>query len=182
MAVIFGEAALSEQILGKILSYSRAVTEKFQWNCNIHFWPEGLINTHGVVMTHMLSAEATIAIFRDLRANGHLSYLPKEKTAMIYSWLPGSGIAWHPDYGNKSSMTIYLNREWRPDHGGYFCWKDWGEDLPQHTYDYAPTEGRIRMPQFNHYVYMNDAEWHCTTITSTLAPPRLSLQMFFDKE
>ena len=76
-------------------------------------------------------------------------------------------------------MTIYLSRGWRPDFGGYFCWKDWDSNFPRGSYTCAPLEATMRLPTYNAYVHISEAEWHTTTLTLPTAPPRLSLQLFF---
>jgi len=181
MAVIFGDDALSDKTIATLFSYAEEAKKKFAWGSNVYLWPPTLTITNGVVLTLSLPANATEAIFAELVGRGKLPYHPKDGIMMFYSWLPGSSITWHSDYLDKNSMTVYLTKDWRPDHGGYFCWRDWDETFPRHTYGSPPDECRMRLPKYNHYVYMTDAEWHTTTITAPSAPPRLSLQMFFGK-
>jgi hypothetical protein len=112
---------------------------------------------------------------------GKLPYLPKNAVVMFYAWMPGSYITWHTDYLDKNSMSVYLHRECDPNHGGYFCWQDWGRGIERHDWRAPPAQCQMALPRFNSYVYMDDAEWHTVTMTTPNAPPRLSLQMFFGK-
>jgi hypothetical protein len=182
MAVIFGEDALSEEGIDRLLSHVEESKKKFTWNSNYNLWSPTLIVPNGVVLTYVLPEKMADELFLELVARGKLSYHPASRIMMFYSWLPGSAITWHSDYTDKNSMTIYLSRDWKPDYGGYFCWRDWDHTLQRHDYSAPPVDSRMRMPVFNHYVYMTEAEWHTTTITAANAPPRLSLQMFFEKE
>ena len=180
MTVSFGQNALADEMLDAVFAYVEPQKKKFQWSSNVLSWSPALTVGNGAVLTHILPEGLTSSIYINLLDRGILERIPTNKVAMFYIWLPGSSITWHADYADKQSMTIYLNKSWNPDHGGYFCWKDWGEDLPKNSYDNPPAECRMRMPEFNNYVRMTEAEWHTTTITAAVAPPRLSLQMFFD--
>jgi hypothetical protein len=180
MTVSFGSNALTAEVLDAVFNYIEPQKKQFRWGSNILVWSPELTVGSGAVLTHMLPEGLTSSIYINLVDQGILDRIPKNKVAMFYAWLPGSSITWHADYIDKQSMTIYLNRNWNPDHGGYFCWKDWGGDLQKHSYESPPKECRMRMPEYNHYVHMTEAEWHTTTITAVVAPPRLTLQMFFD--
>jgi hypothetical protein len=181
MTVSFGRDALTDRVLDAVFAYIEPQKKQFRWGSNVLAWsPALIVGNGGAVLTHILPEGLTDSIYLNLLDRGILQRLPKNKIAMFYIWLPGSNITWHADYIDKQSMTIYLNKEWNPDHGGHFCWKDWGDDLPKHSYGAPPKECRMRTPEYNHYVHMTEAEWHTTTITAAASPPRLSLQMFFD--
>lgn len=181
MAVIFGEDALLEQTIDKLFTYIEDVKKKFLWGSNVYLWSPQLTITNGVVLTHQLPENMAQVIMFELAARNKLPYLPENAVVMFYSWQPGSNITWHTDYDNKNSMTIYLSKDWNPDHGGYFCWKDWDESFPKGESAHPPEECKMKLPKYNHYVFMTGAEWHSTTIMAPSAPPRLSLQMFFKK-
>jgi predicted RNA methylase len=182
MAVTFGKDALSEEKINDLMSHIEESQKTFKWASNYTLWQPTLVVPNGAVLTYILPEAMANEIFAELVARRKLPYLPQNRTMMFYKWLPGSAITWHSDYTDKNSMTIYLSRDWKPDYGGYFCWRDWDEVFRRHDYGAPPIESRMRMPVFNQYVYMTDAEWHTTTITAANAPPRLSLQMFFEKE
>jgi hypothetical protein len=182
VAVVFGEDALSEEKIAAVLSHIEESKKNFSWGSNYHLWSPTLIIPNGAVLTYLLPDAMMDELFSELVARGKLSYRPNSRIIMFYVWLPGAAITWHSDYTDKNSMTIYLSRDWDPNYGGYFCWREWDDTFRRHDYSAPPVESRMRMPLFNNYVYMTDAEWHTTTITAANAPPRLSLQMFFEKE
>jgi hypothetical protein len=181
MAVIFGKNALSAETIGDLLSYAEDKKKEFVWGSNFHMWSPNLTIATGAVLTHALPGERADAIYRELAQRGTLPYYPNYRSIMFYSWFAGSNITWHFDYQDKSSMTVYLCEDWKPNDGGYFCWKEWSESFPKYTYDSPPDECQMRLPIFNDYVYITEAEWHTTTITAPSAPPRFTLQMFFSK-
>lgn len=182
MAVFFGTDALSDKTIELLLGYIEEQKKRFAWGSNYFIWSPTLSVSSGAVLTHVLPDSIVEPIFCELYKRGKLYYLPKSRVMMFYAWFPGSSITWHSDYLDKSSMTIYLTKDWNPDHGGYFCWKEWGDDMPRHSFDRPPAVCQMRLPKFNEFVFMSDAEWHTTTITAYCAPPRLTLQMFFEKE
>ena len=66
----------------------------------------------------------------------------------------------------KIASTIYLNKNWDRDHGGLFMCKN-GEDYLAIT------------PKYNHCIINTNDEIHGTTLTTTDAPKRETLQIFF---
>jgi hypothetical protein len=181
MAVLFGDDALSAQTIEQLMAYIDGRKRDFCWGSNLHLWDTSLVRGSAAVLSHKLDAAAMHALFSELHARGKLPFVPTDAVMMFYAWLPGSYITWHSDYVDKHSMTIYLNREWDPNHGGGFCWRDWGDGLERHDWRAPPRDCRMLAPRFNAYVHMTDAEWHTVAMTTPNAPPRLSLQMFFGK-
>ena len=180
MAVIFGEDALSEKTLARMFSYIEKARAEFVWNANLLIWPPNLIASTGAVLTHILPEQIADSLFSEILERGKIPYRPRAKMMMFYSWLPGSSIAWHRDYPDKNSLSIYLNKDWKADDGGCFCWKEWDDSMKRDS-EIPPDVCSLRVPKYNNYVYMTDAEWHAVTITAPRAPARLSLQAFFDK-
>jgi hypothetical protein len=179
MAVIFGQDALSDSTLEKLSSYLRSREKEFVWGSNYLLWPPTLTTRGGgVVLTHKLTPEWTESLLEELHSREKLSYMPSSGTAMYYAWFGGSSINWHTDYADKSSMTIYLSKEWLAEYGGYFCWKDWDSSDLNSNGD-VPREARIRVPMYNTFVHITKAEWHATTYSAPFAPVRSTLQLFF---
>jgi hypothetical protein len=181
MAVTFGEDALSESTIANVMDYIKDQKRQFVWASNFLLWDPSLV-LGGAVLTHKFCAARTESLFRELRDRGKLKYTPSDGVAMFYAWFGGSNIPWHYDYIEKSSMTIYLSDGWKADYGGYFCWKDWDKGTPKGFYELAPIQAQMRLPLYNTFVYMTEAEWHSTTLTVPSAPPRFSLQLFFAHE
>jgi len=47
-----------------------------------------------------------------------------ETASIINVWGRGSFICAHPDGNYSKAITIYLNRDWNHDKGGFFNWQD----------------------------------------------------------
>ena len=107
--------------------------------------------------------------------------LQKVTNFLIYYWTPGSYIPWHGDDDRWDSGTIYLNKEWDQDQGGFLCWKE-----NNHT-------NRMIIPEYNTLALKRGGVHvlHCTTPVTkplyeqrdgqTYQKMRCTLQ-FFQKE
>ena len=85
---------------------------------------------------------------------------------MFYYWLPGSYIPWHRDSSHEAGMTIHLNDEWLIKYGGLFNY-------------YKENTIKGIKPEKNLGVLQIGGVGHSTTIISSTAPIRRTLQMFF---
>jgi hypothetical protein len=83
-----------------------------------------------------------------------------------YKWTKGSYIPWHEDMGYKSGTTIYLNESWDKNWGGYFAYE---------------ISGKIKCikPEFNMAVKIKPPIQHTVFLTSSVAPIRETLQIFY---
>jgi Rps23 Pro-64 3,4-dihydroxylase Tpa1-like proline 4-hydroxylase len=90
----------------------------------------------------------------------------KVKTASFCYYLQKSYINWHNDMGHSGAATIYLNEKWDKEDGGFF------------VYELNNNLG-IEIPKFNKCVFQKDKLFHATTPTSSNAPIRKILQVFF---
>ncbi|MDY0745625.1 2OG-Fe(II) oxygenase [Paucibacter sp. R3-3] len=181
MAVIHGRDALSESTLERLLQYLEERRKQPVWNTNINLWDQGIVHASAPVLVHPIEQSFSNDLLAELHARGKLPYLHQGETVMFYAWPPGSYIPWHSDFVDKYSMTVYLNREWNPDHGGAFCWQDWGVGIERHDWSGPPVQSQMIRPRHNAYALMTDTEWHCVTATTSNAPARLTLQLFLPR-
>ncbi|MBV8603663.1 MAG: 2OG-Fe(II) oxygenase [Pelomonas sp.] len=181
MAVIHGREALSEATLDKLVRYIEARRKQAVWNTNVNLWDAGIVHASAPVIVHPIEAGFSDELLAELHARGKLPYLHQGVTVMFYAWPAGSYIPWHSDFTDKYSMTVYLNRDWHPDHGGAFCWQDWGVGIERHDFAAPPLQCQMIRPRHNAYALMTDTEWHCVTATTPNAPARLTLQMFLPR-
>lgn len=84
---------------------------------------------------------------------------------LIQYWSKGSFLDWHTDSAYSDALTIYLNKEWRPEWGGYFLYG------PQSNFS-----GII--PRENLAVLQPSGIPHCVTPITVDYKVRISLQMF----
>lgn len=181
MAVIHGCDALSSATLERLFVYIEARRKEPVWNANINLWESGIVHRSSPVLVHSIEQAFSDALLAELHERGKLPYRHEGVPVMFYAWPAGSYIPWHSDFIDKYSMTVYLNQAWKPDHGGAFCWQDWGLGIERHDWSAPPLQCQMIRPRFNAYALMTDAEWHAVTMTTPDAPPRLTLQMFLPR-
>jgi Rps23 Pro-64 3,4-dihydroxylase Tpa1-like proline 4-hydroxylase len=169
------EDALSDNILKDISDTFSDNKEKFTWTTNHLFWPSYLNKYQGTVLILKLNDALKEKIYSHIIDKGIIS-TPLETSALLYQWLPGSSISWHDDVRAADQTwlgcTIYLNRIWDADWGGWFAWRD------NKNADTASMIG----PKFNRAVSLRKNIEHHVTITSPLAPPRITVQLFYRVE
>ena len=103
----------------------------------------------------------------------------KNKNIMIYYWTRYSYIPWHNDYTYEGVITVYLNKKWHPDFGGYFLYSDSlsSEMVPDNT-DIPNIKAII--PKKNMAVLQTDKIHHCTTPVNFMGDLRLTIQAFLE--
>jgi hypothetical protein len=181
MAVIHGRDALSDATLERVFQYIEARRKDAVWNTNLNLWDAGIVHQSSPVLVHPIEQAFSNDLLAELHERGKLPYRHEGITVMFYAWPAGSYIPWHSDFVDKYSMTIYLNQQWNPDHGGAFCWQDWGLGIERHDWSAPPVKAQMIRPQFNAYALMTDTEWHAVTMTTPNAPARLTLQLFLPR-
>jgi Rps23 Pro-64 3,4-dihydroxylase Tpa1-like proline 4-hydroxylase len=169
------EDVLSTDILNDISSMFSDNKEKFTWTTNHLFWPQYLNKYQGTVLILNLTDELKNKIYNHLVGKNIMSK-PLATSALLYQWLPGSSISWHDDSRVADQTwlgcTIYLNQTWDADWGGWFCWRE---------IKGADTASMIG-PKFNRAVLLRKNVEHHVTITSPIAPPRVTIQLFYRSE
>lgn len=111
-----------------------------------------------------------------------LKKTPKQFFTHLHHSGPLESYPWHtdvhseyhdPDYTGDNfdgtmGITIYLNKNWDQDWGGYFLYKD-SKDA---------TSGGFVQPVYNRAVFNNGKEYHAVSGTGLRCDVRLSIQIF----
>lgn len=85
--------------------------------------------------------------------------------AMYYKWMPGSYIPWHSDHSWDFALTIYCNKNWDENWGGYFAYKD-------------NSNIACIKPEFNVATRIYTPLEHSVFTTTPDADPRVTIQIF----
>jgi hypothetical protein len=172
---------LSEEFINQLLTWNEETKTGDVWASNQTKWIDVLkYATGGTIISRALPDEWKNPIYYELVNRNKLDYLPHSSSAILYMGFPTSCVNWHPDYADYDAMSIYLNKEWDSNWGGWFAWTD--EHKGSSEFGINPKSGEFYSPQYNTGVYSTEREWHCTTPTATVAPPRISIQLFFSKK
>ena len=157
---------LSENIIVNIKKIVEDNLDSTNWKTSM-FWQEQIKKSSAVLPLFNLDNFSEI---KELILDFYKPYLNfknfKNFHLTYYIWPPLSYIPFHYDGSYKIASTIYLNKNWDRDHGGLFMCKN-GEDYLAIT------------PKYNHCIINTNDEIHGTTLTTTDAPKRETLQIFF---
>jgi Rps23 Pro-64 3,4-dihydroxylase Tpa1-like proline 4-hydroxylase len=148
---------LSKDTLTKVIEHNNKMNMRSLCTNSLHHWREEIIHFSKEVRIYNLdeNSEEYKLIEKDVG---------KCKGILYYYWQPGSYIAWHHDQMHDKAITIYLNDEWNYKDGGLFQYMD--KDI------------KTIIPKHNRGVIQTGFVEHSTTITTTDAPIRKSIQIF----
>jgi len=133
-----------------------------------------------------LSKELSPKRKKNLLTQGIFAKEPKEYDALIYNAYPLSSVGWHTDKHDEyehggsqclscrdvAGISIYLNREWKPNWGGCFMLKD----------NKCDTQGKFYEPIYNRAVINNGRDVHAVSAVTNGAKNRYSVQIFVDRD
>jgi hypothetical protein len=174
------EDTLSEFLIEEILNWNAESKGRDVWASNQVKWTDSLKSaTSGTILSRVLSDEMKVRIYTELHQRGKLQYFPYSSSALFYLGFPNSCVNWHADYPDYDAMSIYLNKRWDSNWGGWFAYS---EDYNRRTDQVDPMNGKFIVPRYNTSIRSTDMEWHCTTPISPFAETRISIQLFFSKE
>jgi hypothetical protein len=134
-----------------------------------YYWDHGIRKDSFPVLIHNIYKDTNL--YKKLREN------IEEKTGknivddniMIYFWTRYSYIPWHNDNVHyDGAITVYLNREWDRDFGGYFLYEE-------------NDEIKAILPKRNLAVMQYDSLMHCTTPVNFSGEMRITIQSFLKK-
>jgi hypothetical protein len=131
-------------------------------------WDPRLNTSQGEVKIYVINRKIDSELF-DLISNKTKKVLNMENPLMyFYYWENNSNINWHTDPAYLGGATIYLNKKWDRDWGGYFIYE-------------KDKKLGVEIPSFNKCVFQFGSVPHATTPLSNGAPIRKTLQIFFKK-
>jgi hypothetical protein len=172
---------LSQEFIHNILAWNEETRMGDVWASNQTKWVDVLkYATSGTILSRALSDEWRNLIYHELVNRGKIDYLPHSSAAIFYVGYQTSCVNWHPDYADYDAMSIYLNKDWDSNWGGWFAWTEENKGIDM--YGFNPKHGQFYCPQYNTAVHLTEREWHCTTPISTSGVPRISIQLFFSKK
>jgi hypothetical protein len=134
-------------------------------------WQKEIVAPSGLVLIRSLSENQKITLTKALVEKGLVESGQKiELDAQAYLWHRLSYIPWHDDRHSDDEIrfaaTLYLNSEWNDNWGGLFLYKI-GEEI------------RAEAPAYNKLVFNDQNFSHATSILSTDAPLRHTVQLFW---
>jgi hypothetical protein len=156
----------SDELLNELFLYTR--DGKQPTFTNFFGWDEGVIQTSASIHKFELPKEFKDKIIKELIAKGVYAEEPEDWLCGIQLHSRLAYIPWHSDWSWKETGTVYLNKNWSEDFGGYFAYKDDGEI-------------KCIVPTYNKGVFFTPPLDHTVLLTAIQAPLRESLQIFVKK-
>lgn len=167
----YHENVLDPRFIDELDKFVQAKKDKKEWQTNL-FWPEYIIKSSTVVPVLSLDHVDTIRNYLREVYNKILPESSKHKMEInYYLWPPLSYIPFHDDSHKLIASTIYLNKTWDINHGGFFMY------LENHNYHHE--NYKSIPPKYNSCVINDNKIKHGTTLTTMDAPIRKTLQIFF---
>jgi hypothetical protein len=132
-----------------------------------------------------LDKELANKLKHNLTTKGILVQEPTDYDALIYNAYPLSSVGWHTDKHDEyehggsecagcrdvAGISIYLNKEWKPNWGGCFLLKD----------KKSSTQGTFYEPIYNRAVINNGRDIHAVGAITNGAHNRYSVQLFVNR-
>jgi Rps23 Pro-64 3,4-dihydroxylase Tpa1-like proline 4-hydroxylase len=141
------------------------VEETKVWETNYSFWDPRLVNSSAPILVFDLTKTLESTIIEQVKAQCKEIRQYQEIKLRYYKMMPGAYIPWHNDGGWSFAMTIYLNKNWDKDFGGYFAF----------AHD---NQIKCLPPAYNSSVFISAPLEHCVFQTVQNAPPRTTVQIF----
>ena len=168
MAIKIIENFLSEDLYEECIStaeYLLTITSNvFATNRS---WSFDIRKDSHPVLIHSIQQDSDLYknVKKDIESKTKTSFVIKD--IMFYYWTRYSYIPWHTDQLYKGAVTIYLNREWHEDFGGYFLYEE-------------KKNIRAILPKRNLGVIQYDGVRHSTTPVNFDGDIRYTIQAFLE--
>lgn len=167
------ENFLEEDLLNDVVEYAdkiyRSPLNQVTTNA---YWKKDVVHDSTPVLVHHIPQHTEKNIWeRICKAVERKTGITDVTDINVYFWTRLSYIPWHNDGHVHAAITVYLNKDWKPDYGGLFL------------YDYEHN-GRIRgiIPIYNGALLQTQGLWHSTTPVNWSANVRITLQIFKRKK
>jgi Rps23 Pro-64 3,4-dihydroxylase Tpa1-like proline 4-hydroxylase len=154
-----------DNLINKITSKQNADIP--QYTTSIHRWGDGLISHSTPILRYFIPIE-----YDNLITKIKKEIFSKTKyeidNVLIHFWPKLSYITWHNDSGYKGALTIYLNKKWDSNWGGYLMYEE-------------NNEIKAIKPEYNLGILQENGVSHCVSTINVNADVRISIQVFLNK-
>lgn len=131
-------------------------------------WNKGLIKNSTPVLRYVLD-KSDLNIYNLIKKEVEKKVNYKVGNIMIYFWPNLSYIGWHNDLPHDAGLTIFMNKKWDINWGGFFLYED-GEEI------------KAVSPERNLGVLQIGGVNHAVSTINYGADIRTTIQIFFRDE
>ena len=161
---------INPNFIDEILHENKELIDDNIWRSNLG-WQDDIVSPNGVVLIRPLNENQKNGIVKALKMRG---LVPQDKEieldAQAYMWYKFSYIPWHSDKESDDEIrfaaTLYLNKEWDDNWGGLFLYK-------------INDQIHAEAPRFNKLVFNDNNYAHATSMLTSNAPFRFTVQLFW---
>jgi hypothetical protein len=128
--IIMIENFFTEELLNlideKIKKFFSSKLDIPVFSSSILNWEHSLVKSSSPILRHILT-NSDIDLLNEIKkeSQNKIPYFVNDVLIHICPRL--SYIPWHSDSGHAAALTVYLNKNWDPDWGGYFMYREGGE-------------------------------------------------------
>jgi Rps23 Pro-64 3,4-dihydroxylase Tpa1-like proline 4-hydroxylase len=151
-----------DNLINKIVSKENKRSPVY--STSLHTWDDSLVSHSTPILRYFLTEEYDKLITKIkkeilIKTKYQIDYV------LIHFWPKLSYITWHNDGDYKGALTIYLNKKWDSNWGGYLMYKE-------------NDEIKAIAPNYNLGVLQENGVSHCVSTINVNADIRISLQAF----
>lgn len=132
---------------------------------NYSFWDNRIVKASSAILIFDLPKSIENTLVNRVKELHEEIGQCKKVFVMYYKMMPGAYIPWHNDSKWSFGMTVYLNKNWDRDFGGYFAF----------AHD---NQIRCLPPEYNNAIFVSTPLEHCVFQIAPDAPPRTTIQIF----
>ena len=161
---------LSEELYNEVYVYTEKLIseKKTQFTTNIALWGDNIVKSSTPILRYVFSDREEV-LFNKIKLELESKTPYKVNFILLYLWTNLSYIPWHNDTHKDAGLTIYLNKNWDKDWGGYFLYEE-------------KNEIKALLPKKNFGVLQEGGVMHSVSTINIGAEYRMTLQTFFNKE
>lgn len=164
------ENFIDVDFINNVLKENKELIYSNIWRTNLG-WQDEIVSPNGVVLIRSLSDDQKNVLIDSLKKH---ELIPLdcniELDAQAYMWHNLSFIPWHSDKDSDDEVrfaaTLYLNKDWDDNWGGLFLYKINNQIFAE-------------APRFNKLVFNDKNYEHATSMLTSTAPFRQSVQLFW---
>lgn len=151
-----------DSLINKIISKQNADIPMY--STSIHSWSDGLVSYSTPILRYFIPFEYDTLITKIKKEIFNKTKYEIDNV-LIHFWPKLSYITWHNDLGYKAALTIYLNKKWDSNWGGYLMYEE-------------TNEIKAIKPDYNLGVLQEGGVNHCVSTINVNADIRVSIQAF----
>ena len=164
------EDFLSNELVIELESYIEKLRNdrKTIFTTNLTMWEKNLLNTSTAMLRYDFGQNET-QLLNKIKKEVENKIPYYVSNVVLHLFPPLSYITWHNDGHVNAAFTLYMNREWDDNWGGYLMYKKDNEIM-------------AIKPEYNLGVLQEKGVLHCVSTVNIGSDYRISLQFFLTKQ